>query len=257
MPADVQHEAVEACQPPNSNMMIWRYLDLPKLIDFLQTKSLHFARSDTLSDPLEGSLTKGNIMDREQQLQAVSNDQEEDLTPEEIRQKIRESHQYAAHFGRQTIYINCWHGGETESAAMWRQYGTAAGSIAIQSTYERLVSALPDESYIGLVQYMDYSNPENQIPWGNLMSPFMYKRKEFEYEKEVRAFIWNTEDIKVENLPRGIKVNIDIDEVIETIRVQPTTPEWKWIRTTIEKLLNQYNCGTKVMKSQIDIEPMY
>ena len=255
MPADVQHEVVEAYQPPNTNIKIWRYLDLPKLIDFLQTRSLHFARSDTLSDPLEGSLTKGNIMDREQQLQAVSDDQEENLTSEEIRQKIRESHHWAANFGRQTIYINCWHGSETESAAMWRQYGTAAGSIAIQSTYERLVSVLPDESYIGLVQYMDYSNPKNQIPWGNIMSPFMHKRKEFEYEKEVRAFIWNREDLEIENLPLGIKKDIDIDKVVETIRVQPTTPDW--IRTIIEEFLDHYNCGTKVMESQIDIEPMY
>lgn len=255
MPANVQHEAVEAYQPPNSNMKIWRYLDLPKLIDFLQTRNLHFARSDTLSDPLEGSLTKGNIMAREQQLQAVSDDQERNLTSEEIRQKIRESHQYMAQLGIQSTYINCWHGGETESAAMWRLYGTAAGSITIQSTYERLVSALPDDSHTGLVQYIDYSNLEDKIPWGNIMYPFMYKRKEFEYEKEVRAFIWNTEGIEADNLPSGIKKDIDIDKVVETIRVQPTTPEW--IRTTIENLLDQYDCGAKVMESQIDIDPMY
>ena len=262
MPADVQHEVVEACQPPNSNMMIWRYLDLPKLIDFLQTQSLHFARSDTLGDPFEGSFTKGNIAAREQLLQARGDNQEGKPTPEEIRQ----NHRNVAHIGRQTTYINCWHGGETESAAMWRMYGTTAGSIVIQSTYERLVSALPDKCHIGLVQYMDYSNPENQIPRGNIMNPFMYKRKEFEYEKEVRAFIWNTEDLdrvfaqnteglEADNLPQGIKEDIDIDKVVETIRVQPTTP--KWIRTTIEGLLDQYDCGAKIMESQIDIEPMY
>lgn len=248
MPADVQHEVVKAFQPTNSNMKVWRYLDLPKLIDFLQTRSLRFARADTLGDPFEGSLTKGNITAREQLLQ---DNQERNSTPE----KVRQSHQYMAHLGIQTIYINCWHGGETESAAMWRLYGTAAGSIAIQSTYERLVSALSDEYHVVLVQYMDYSNLEDQIPWGNIMSPFMYKRKEFEYEKEVRAFIWNTKGLEANNLPKGIKVNIDIDKVVETIRVQPTTPVW--IRETIEKLLDQYNCGTKVMESQIDIEPMY
>ena len=248
MPADVQHEVVKAFQPTNSNMKIWRYLDLPKLIDFLQTRSLRFARADTLGDPFEGSLTKGNITAREQLLQG---NQERNSTPEEVRQ----SHQNMAELGRQSTYINCWHGGETESAAMWRLYGTAAGSITIQSTYERLVSALPDDSHTGLVQYIDYSNLEDKIPWGNIMSPFMYKRKEFEYEKEVRAFIWNTEGIEADNLPPGIKKDIDIDKVVETIRVQPTTPGW--IRTTIKKLLDQYDCGAKVMESQIDIDPMY
>ncbi len=39
---------------------IWRYMDLTKLVAFLETGSLHFARADTLGDPYEGSWTRLN-----------------------------------------------------------------------------------------------------------------------------------------------------------------------------------------------------
>ena len=98
----------------------------------------------------------------------------------------------------------------------------------IQSTYKKLLDALPDNTHLGMVQYQDYSNLGKGIPTGNAMYPFMYKRKELEHEKEVRAFHWILGDstkegpINPEDLPEGIKVAIDIDKVVETIRVQPT-----------------------------------
>ena len=55
--------------------------------------------------------------------------------------------------------------------------------------------------------------------------------------------------------PRGITVDIDFDKVVETIRVQPTTPAWA--RQAIEKLLTRYGWDIKVISSQIDIPPTY
>ena len=93
------------------------------------------------------------------------------------------------------------------------------------------------------------------------MYPFIHKRKEFEHEKEVRAFIWTTEGFSKERRkkgdykPQGIEVGIDIENLVETIRVQPTTPTWA--RQAIEKLLEKYGWSAKVMPSQIDIVPLY
>ena len=50
MTANTEHEVVVAFQPPDRDIRIWRYMNLPQLIDFLETKSLHFARADTLGD---------------------------------------------------------------------------------------------------------------------------------------------------------------------------------------------------------------
>ena len=55
-------------QPPDGNMKIWRYLDLLKLIDFLETRNLHFERADTLGDPHEGTWPEPNIEKRERYL---------------------------------------------------------------------------------------------------------------------------------------------------------------------------------------------
>ena len=264
MTAHTEHEVVERFQPPDGNMKIWRYVDLPKLIDFLETGSLHFARADTLGDPYEGSWTLLNMAARGQQIREMIADAELNIPDAEVKytpEKLQQEFERSAHHHRQAMYINCWHGGETESAAMWKLYGTAAGSIAIQSTYKKLVDVLPDDAFMGMVQYKNYSSLKDWVPADNIMYPFIHKRREFEHEKEVRAFIWirasdsEHRQEKVDDRPQGIKVDIDSDKAVETIRVQPTTPSW--VRESIKKLLKRYNWGMKVMPSQIDIEPMY
>ena len=274
MTANTEHEVVKLCQPSDGSIKIWRYMDLPKLVAFLETKSLHFARADTLGDPFEGSWTRLNRAAREQQIQEMIADAEMNIPDAEMKytpEKLQQEFESWTHFVRQTTYVNCWHGGETESAAMWKLYGTATGSIVIQSTYKKLVDALPDDVYMGdvcvgsvymgMVQYKDYIS-EDWIPGGSVMYPFIHKRREFEHEKEVRAFLWAPVEgfgkqsrEKGGDKPRGVKVDIDIKKVVETIRVQPTTPAWA--RQAIEKLLRRYGWGIKVIPSKIDIEPIY
>ena len=257
MTADTKHPSVERFQPPDGNLKIWRYLDLPKLIDFLETRSIHFARADTLGDPYEGTWPELNIVVREQHLPKIVAAHKGKIELERYRRGIEDM----TRFTRQTMYINSWGGGETENVAMWELYGTRTGSMVIQSTYKKLLDALPDNTHLGMVQYQDYSNLGKGIPTGNAMYPFMYKRKELEHEKEVRAFHWILGDstkegpINPEDLPEGIKVAIDIDKVVETIRVQPTTPAW--VKEVIENLLKRYAWDMKIMSSQIDREPMY
>lgn len=267
MAADTQHEVVERFQPSDGSMKIWRYTDLPKLLAFLETRSLYFARADTLGDRYEGAWTRTNIAAREYLIRKIATEAKAKQPAETVRQQFIN----ATHWARETTYINCWHGGAAESAAMWRLYGTAAGSVVLQSRYEKLVQVIPDDVhmdetrvgsvYIGMVQYMDYNSLGDWIPGGNIMHPFMHKRKEFEHEREVRAFIWTPEGFSKERReqggyrPPGITVNVDIDELVDTIRVQPTTPGWA--RQAIEQLLAKYGLSTKVMPSQIDLDPLY
>ena len=274
MTANTEHEVVKLCQPSDGGIKIWRYMDLPKLVAFLETESLHFARADTLGDPFEGSWTRLNRA--AQETTDSRNDRrcgnEHPRCKSEVHaEKLQQEFERSTHFARQTTYVNCWHGGETESAAMWKLYGTATGSIVIQSTYKKLVDALQDDVYMGdvcvgsvymgMVQYKDYISFEDWIPGGNVMDPFIHKRREFEHEKEVRAFLWTPEGFSKQRRekggykPRGVKVDIDIKKVVETIRVQPTTPAWA--RQAIEKLLRRYGWGIKVIPSKIDIEPIY
>ena len=53
-------------------MKVWRYIDLPELIDFLETASLEFSRAATVGDPYEGSWTRLDVVDREEQFQSIA-----------------------------------------------------------------------------------------------------------------------------------------------------------------------------------------
>ena len=125
MTADTKHPSVERFQPPDGNLKIWRYLDLPKLIDFLETRSIHFARADTLGDPYEGTWPELNIVVREQHLPKIVAAHKGKIELERYRRGIEDM----TRFTRQTMYINSWGGGETENVAMWELYGTRTGSM--------------------------------------------------------------------------------------------------------------------------------
>ena len=258
MTANTKNEVVEGFQPHDGNIIkIWRYMDLTKLVALLETGSLHFARADTLGDPYEGSWSRLNKAAEEQPFRQVIASLER-VHPEVAEQinALLQSRKNTTHLIRKITYINCWHSGETESAAMWNLHGTTAGSIVIQSTYKKLMDALTDNFFMGMVQYKDYGSSEDWIPGDNLLYPFIHKRKEFEYESEVRAFTLSAEVLESgDDKQLGIAVDIDIDKVVETIRVQPTTPAWA--RESIEKLIKKYDWDGKVRPSQIDILPAY
>jgi len=48
----------------NDDDYLWRYLDLARYADLLQTSELHLARADSMSDAWEGSFSATNIFIR-------------------------------------------------------------------------------------------------------------------------------------------------------------------------------------------------
>lgn len=59
-------------EPNDENIKVWRYMDIPKLVSTLDKNALFFARSDKLSDPSEGLLTKASIEDWDSLLDEVN-----------------------------------------------------------------------------------------------------------------------------------------------------------------------------------------
>ena len=258
MSANVTHPVVASLQPHDDNMKVWRYLDFPKLVDFLDSQTLYFARVDTLDDPHEGTLTRGNTMATEKLIEKIISEGKEEQSPAEL----RASFQRVTLTGRETIYVNCWHSGNSENAAMWKIYGSLTGSVAIQTTYQKLADALPDDIYLGMVRYLDYDRTDRWIPGGNVFYPIVHKRAEYSFEREVRALSWILQDDEgksttptVAHRPLGIKLPIDIATLVDSIRLQPTTPAW--IRTTIERLVDKYGWKMKIDYSQLDVSPFY
>ena len=160
MSADITHPVVAPCQPPDSSMKVWRYMDVTRLVALMETRSLHFARADTLDDPFEGSLALRNQMAHEQMITRMLEDQENN-PPSAVRytrSQLRDMLAQGTLQGRQWVFISCWHGSETESLAMWRQYGSSGGSVVIQSTYQKLLDALPSETCYRQDQDREYEH---------------------------------------------------------------------------------------------------
>ena len=134
---------------------------------------------------------------------------------------------------REVTFVNSWHAQAHESAAMWSQYLKSQDGIAIQSTKKLVESLIKYEEYeihIGMINYINYVT--EKIPMGNILAPFMHKRKSFEHERELRCLIWTPQYGK--NDPRtpnnnkyrdtyGIYVAVELEVMIEAIYVAPTS----------------------------------
>ncbi len=166
-------------KPDDPETKIWRYMDFRKFVDILDTKSLFFSRSDTFDDHFESSYPQLSVTERPQ-------DFVEQGVPEETAQLVSDLSKTFRRF----VALNCWHMNSYESAAMWRLYLKSNEGMAIQSTYGQLVKSFhqsEDQIHVGVVSYIDYDS--DRIPGLNVLRPFLYKRKSFAHENEIRTLI--------------------------------------------------------------------
>jgi hypothetical protein len=230
--------------PPGSSRL-WRYLDFAKYVSLLETKSLHFARSDLLGDSFEGSTPS---VDREAFRATL-----DALAPgdapnrEDAIAKGTESHSTARKLMTNNTYINCWHMSEHEQAAMWRIY--AENGLAIRTTFDRFTSSLdyPEPIYAGLVRYINYSS--DSVGNGGMFGNFMHKRLSFESEREVRAVLWHGDKeswFELEGHPAGVYVPVDPELLVEHVFVTPKAPSW--FLDLVEAVSQRYGLAAPVQQ---------
>jgi hypothetical protein len=148
---------------------------------------------------------------------------------------------------------------ELESAAMWNLYARSNEAIAVQSTYRLLRTSLPNKTYVGSVQYIDYEN--DFIPEDDLLRPFMNKRKSFEHERELRAIV--DVDPDDENTWVGYSVvgaigrtvPVSLDDLIERIHVAPTSPAW--FAELVRNVMYRYGLDKPVVVSSLNEKPFF
>lgn len=236
--------------PENEATKLWRYMDFTKFVSLLENKGIFFPRADNLGDPFEGSFSIVNLTLRPLIYK------HSDVFPDEARtgELIKKL--------RSWLVISCWHVNNHESAGMWNLYAKSEEAVCIQSTYQRLRLCLPEKSKIGLVRYVDYLS--EWIPESNALAPFMYKRKSFEHEKELRAVI-NLSGIseselglsEIKGIPpiSGIWIPTDMNELIEKVYVAPYAPDW--FGELIRSVVKTYRLDKPVIKSSLDDEPIF
>ncbi|MFC6672290.1 hypothetical protein [Marinobacterium aestuariivivens] len=154
MPATTTHMCFN--QPENMDVRLWRYMDFTKFVSLISSGNIFFSRSDLFKDPFEGSYSKANIALRPHLYKDMPSDQFEKMTIQLTT---------FSKWVREWTYISCWHANNYESAAMWDLYAKTNESVAIETTYKKLVGVLPENAYVGLVNYIDYET--EWLPEGN------------------------------------------------------------------------------------------
>ncbi|OAZ04759.1 DUF2971 domain-containing protein [Flavobacterium succinicans] len=218
--------------PEDPETIVWKYLDLSKFLDLLLSKKLFMSRSDKFEDQYEGTFSEPTF----EEIRKLSIDNPDFLN------------YYKTH--REKVAISSWHINEYESFAMWQIFTQNSEGLAIQSTIGRLQKALSTEDhfqqYIGEVNYIDYK--KEYIPFDDLFFPFLYKRKSFQYEREVRII----SDVTQNNLTLndGLKINVDVNQLIEKIYIHPKSENW--YKNLVIQLVAKLGFNIAIEKSDLE-----
>ncbi len=218
--------------PEDNDTVVWKYLDLSKFLDMLLSQQLFMSRSDKFEDQYEGTFSEPTF----EEIKKIAANKPEFLD------------YYKSH--REKVVISSWHINEYESFAMWQIFTKNNEGLAIQSTIGRLKKALEPENrieqYIGNVNYIDYK--KEYIPFDNAFFPFLFKRKSFQYEREVRIIT----DVSSHNISvnEGIKINVDLNQLIEKIYIHPKSENW--YKKLVIELVSKLNFNIEIEKSDLE-----
>ena len=210
---------------------LWRYMSFSQFAFILQTKTLYFPSLLELSreDPWEG---RSRLQDTV----------EADRTP--IDAPVSKTMGELARKAYEDTRVSCWHMNHTESYGMWKAYLKTTEGVAVQTTVDGLSAALmpPYPLAIDSVSYVD----DNDLRLDR--AAHLYKRREFEYEQEVRAHF-------LSGRFGGITtIRVATDLLIQTLAVDPWSPPW--FQELLSNLMARYGLGyVPVSKSSIAQAP--
>ena len=238
--------------PPPADAVLWRYMDFTKFVSVLDKRALFFPAADKLEDPFEGSFSKANETLRPIYFNAnLPSFTEESLT--KFAQYLKEARRFKL--------ISCWHENSHESEAMWRLYAREKDGIAIKTDFDSFKKSFTcsETIYIGRVSYVDYNS--HFIPERNLFSPYLYKRKSFTHEHEVRAISSRSDPqdevykkLRDEDLT-GVYYEVDLLLMIREVIVAPFAQDW--FLELVNSVVDRYGLKVPVVKSDLADNPTW
>ncbi|RZJ30892.1 MAG: hypothetical protein EOO48_03710 [Flavobacterium sp.] len=218
--------------PENPETVVWKYLTLSKFLELLISQQLFMSRSDKFEDQYEGTFSEPTF----EEMKRLSADNPKFLDF------------YKTH--REKVIVSSWHINEYESFAMWQIFSGNSEGLAIRSTVGRLQKALAADTqyqqHIGQVNYIDYKR--EYIPFEDAFFPFLFKRKSFQYEREIRII----SDLSHSGLTinDGLKINVDICQLIDKIYIHPKSENW--YKRLIIELLKKLEFDFTIEKSDLE-----
>jgi hypothetical protein len=156
--------------------------------------------------------------------------------------------------------------GADESYAMWRLYDSSGKGVAIKTNAARLKAALQGSAQIlgGQVSYVDYG--ATYIPEGNVLYPYIHKRKSFAHESEYRLIaLWSPKALVVnenkvavqtgpDTPPPFVRESVDLNALIEAVYVSPDAPSWA--AGVVADVVQRCAIGAPVRQSDLSADPV-
>lgn len=213
-----------------------RYLDLPKFLDLLYSRSLYLNRADGFPDRLEGAIIPSFRTAWDEAF---------------LRGDSKHNADYIYRRSRSGNFVSCWTESAKDNMALWHLYGGIKTCVAITTTVERLVRiALKwnENSSIHRVKYIDHSKNPDMV-FGKYTDLLQYKNESYSYENEIRLIVSRQGKNWVRN-PPSIRLPISsLEELICNVIVAPEAEDW--FLDAINDMCERYEFVATVSKSQL------
>lgn len=111
-------------QPDDTNISLWRYMDLEKFEWMVNNSRLFMPSTDRLGDPFEGTTPKGELKWWLRQAENADSVEKEKI--------IKHNRSLISHMVEQfrnQYYMSCWHINEFENYAMWQCYTKSINAV--------------------------------------------------------------------------------------------------------------------------------
>jgi len=220
-----------------SDSILMRYLDLAKFIDLISTETLFVSPATWFDDLLEGTL------------------------PEQIRESYLNDPVVIEHLGSDPIEereeanriktnISCWTKNPKDNMALWKIYGGSTQSVAITTTFDKLVQSTLLWSDISGVIFKDviYIDHEGDLPDGVYSlshETFGLKNEAYSFENEIRMIVTRHNLQK----PSPLRLKVDLNYLIESIIIAPEASEWFY--DLVKSVSNKYGINAPVQHSEL------
>ncbi|MDH5670637.1 MAG: hypothetical protein OEZ06_00710 [Myxococcales bacterium] len=210
------------------DLTLWRYMPFPQFCGTIMSGGVFFARVTHLQDPWEASYPTSFLnVERWTEWLGANHRQakEHDLDPAQLATHL--VHAFRENFaGRHRFLVSCWHAREDESEPFWRLYSDQRFGVAIRTTLSAFCGALSPvpgrRVNVAAVRYADLTDASAEI--AENFVPILFKRRDFEHEREVRAFIYDHGDSIEDEI--GTTVPADLNDLCQEILVSPFADSW-------------------------------
>ncbi|WP_298722800.1 hypothetical protein [uncultured Oceanisphaera sp.] len=230
------NESHPVMNAPESNIKLWRYMDLPAFFSLLVDSKLCFSRADLMEDKFEGTFPKLNAQLLDEEANRLIERGELNPGYRNLSQVLTQDKTHA--------FLSCWCQEDTEMIHMWKIYSKECG-VAIETSYEDLKLSITDSEdvYPTQIRYVDFE--KDIIDWQqNGLTVYTIKRVEYKSESEFRLIVSHPRQIEDQllnyktheekalpsrllyNQTKAIKIDVDLSKLIKVVHISPFAPSW-------------------------------